>query len=370
MNEWQKMLKEQVVTLDELEKYLVLNKEEKEMMSKIIARHPMCITPYYLHLIDPKNPDDPIRKIAIPNAVEVSESGNYDTSGEEDNTILPGFQHKYQATALVLSTNICYMYCRFCFRKRMVGYSNEEINRRMQETIEYLHKNPQVNNVLITGGDSFTLSNKMIEGYLDNLSKIPHLDFIRFGTRVPVVFPHRIFLDNDLLETLKKYNQQKQIVIVTHYNHPHEITIESTKAIKALIEAGCIIRNQTVLLRGVNDDSKIMSKLIRGLTTIGVQPYYVFQCRPVKHVTGYQVPLSKGIEILKETKKSLNGVSKAFRYIMSHPQGKIEIVGFLEDKIIFKFHQAKDVKNNEKIFTRKIKESASWLDEKLELIEE
>lgn len=367
MNHWHQELQQQIVSVAQLEKILPLTEAERQMIGQIIERHPMCITPYYLSLIDPQDPNDPIRRIAIPNADEMNDTGNYDTSGEESNTILPGFQHKYSATALVLSTNICYMYCRFCFRKRMVGYTSDEINRRLKETLDYLQKNPQVNNVLITGGDSFTMSTEMIERYLEALTPIPHLDFIRFGTRVPVVLPQRILQDQALLTLLKHYSQKKQIVIVTHFNHPRELTDIAKEGIRALLEAGVVVRNQTVLLKGVNDDASTLAELTRGLTRVGVQPYYIFQCRPVKHVTGYQVPLIKGIELISEAKKQFNGVSKGFRYIMSHPRGKIEVIGCYENQFLFKFHQSKFVEDNERIFSLPIDQQATWLDLDLHL---
>ena len=365
MNTWKEMISKKIDAIEDLENVLPLSNEEKKMIEKISERHPMCITDYYMKLIDPDDPNDPIKRLAIPNVDETNPHGTYDTSGEEDNTIMQGFQHKYHSTALVLSTNQCFVYCRFCFRKRMVGYTEDEILRRMIETVDYIKKHQEINNVLISGGDSFTLSNQMIERYLKELTSIEHLDFIRFGTRVPVVFPMRIYLDEEFLDILKKYSKLKQIVVVTHFNHPRELTMEAKKGIEALKSCGVIVRNQTVLLKGVNDHPDILSELLRKLTSFGIHPYYVFQCRPVKYATGYQVPIYQGINIIKKARNKLNGIAKGFRYALSHPRGKIEIVGILDDEMIFRFHQFKNEEDQEFMFKKPCDKKATWLDENL-----
>jgi KamA family protein len=343
-----------------------MSPEEKENLVAVAKRHPMRITKYYFDLIDWSDENDPIRKLAVPNNMELNDSGDYDTSGESSNTKMPGLQHKYGATALVLSTNVCFMYCRHCFRKRMVGYSADEINQRMEEAAAYIRDHQEVNNVLISGGDSFALSNDVIEEYLKNLTEIDHLDFIRFGSRVPVVFPQRIYQDHEFLSILKKYREKKEIVVVSQFNHPKELTEEAQKSVRALNDIGITVRNQTVLLKGINDDPDVMAALLKGLTAIGVHPYYVFQCRPVKYVKShFQVTLSKGLDILTKTKKQLNGISKGFRYAMSHPQGKIEIFGKTDTDFIFKFHQSKDPENEERLFMVPIDEAATWLDDDL-----
>lgn len=366
---WKDYLKDNIVSLEELENNIHMTDEERESFKNIAKRHPMKIPRYYYDLIDWEDEHDPIRKLSVPSMGELDTSGDYDTSGEASNTKMPGLQHKYNATALVLSTNVCYMYCRHCFRKRMVGYSREEIMGRMEETVDYVSSHKEINNVLISGGDSFALSNKVIKSYLDNLSDIDHLDFIRFGTRVPVVFPQRIFMDEELLSMLKEYDDKKEIVIVTQFNHHKEITKEAKKAITVLNEAGLSVRNQSVLLKGVNDNPDDLAKLMNSLVNAGAHPYYLFQCRPVKFVKNhFQVPLHEGIKIINEAKKSLNGISKGFRYAMSHPRGKIEIFGEYEGKIIFKFHENKFEEDSGKIFFRDVDKEARWLDEDLNLI--
>jgi KamA family protein len=370
MLSWKDFLKDNVVSIEDLDKVLHMSPDEKEHLMKVAKRHPMRIPKYYFDLIDWSDENDPIKKLAVPNEMELNAAGDYDTSGESTNTKMPGLQHKYGTTALVLSTNVCFMYCRHCFRKRMVGYSSEEINNRLEEATEYISSHKQVNNVLVTGGDAFALSNDHIEDYLKNLCAIDHLDFIRFGTRVPVVLPQRIYMDEELLDILKRYGKKKEIIIISQFNHPRELTEEARKGVKALKDIGVTVRNQAVLLKGINDNADTLSTLLNDLTAIGVHPYYVFQCRPVKFVKEhFQVPISEGIEIISEAKKKLNGLGKAFRYAMSHPRGKIEIFGKTEGKIIFKFHQNKLEEDSDRIFMRDIDEKGTWLNEDLNFIE-
>jgi KamA family protein len=252
----------------------------------------------------------------------------------------------------------------------MVGYSTEEVNQRMTESISYIRDHNEINNVLLSGGDFFAVPNKTIEEYLKNLSAIDHLDFIRLGSRTPVVFPQRIYLDDKLLGILKKYSAIKETIVITQFNHPRELTDEARKAILALKNIGIAVRNQAVLLKDINDDPDVMARLLSGLTAMGVHPYYVFQCRPVQFVKShFQVPLYEGIEIISKAKSKLNGISKGFRYALSHPDGKIEIFGKTDNDFIFKFHQSKNKEDNDRLFFQPIHKTATWLDDNLKPIE-
>ena len=361
---WSSELKNSIRTIDQLKKYTDLSHDIEMKLNEIIKRHPMRITPYYMNLIDWDNPSDPIKKMAIPSLDEFNLEGSYDTSGELENTKIHGLQHKYFQTALILSTNKCATYCRHCFRKRLIGLSSKEIIKRFEETVDYIKKHEEINNVLISGGDPLILSNEVIESFLALLSDIPHLKFIRFGSRSPVNLPSR-FEDDELLDILRKYSRtDRRIYVVTQFNYPREITKESIKAVNNLINSGVILNNQTVLLKGINDYPRTLAKLQNRLVSIGVSPYYVFQCRPVKRVkSSFQIPIYKGIEITETAKVSCNGHSKRFKYIMSHRTGKIEILGVFDDEIYFKYHQAKDIKNLGKIIKRKMDKKAGWLDD-------
>jgi KamA family protein len=363
---WEKELKENISTIEQLEEYFPLTRYEKQQLRRVIRAHPMNISRYYFSLIDKNNPCDPIKKMVVPSIEELVLEGCYDTSGELDNTMMPGLQHKYPQTVLILATNMCSTYCRYCFRKRLVGLPNKEILSRLMNAIAYIKEHKEVTNVLISGGDPFILPTETTEKFLYHLSRIPHVRFVRFGSRIPVTFPDRLLEENDgLLDILKQYSSQdKRIYVVTQFNHPNEITEQSTAAIDRLISANVIVSNQAVLLAGVNDDPYVLAKLHDELSCIGVNPYYVFQCRPVKRVKHhFQLPLYKGYDIVEKAKGMLNGHAKRFKYVMSHKTGKIEIVGIMNNEIYFKYHQAKNLNDIGKFFKRELNKTAGWLDE-------
>lgn len=351
-------------TASEISGFLGLSGEEERQMQKILDMYPMSVTPHYLSLIDWKDPDDPIRRMCIPSLTETDLSGDFDTSGEADNTVVTGMQHKYRETALILSTNRCAMYCRHCFRKRLVGLSDDEIASNFEDMMDYISVHKEISNVLVSGGDSLLLSNEMIEKYLKALTSIPHLDLIRFGTRVPVVYPERILEDTELQQIFRKYAEKKQIYIVSQFNHPRELTLESKEVIRIFMKMGIVVKNQTVLLKGVNDDPDVLGKLLKDMTAAGIVPYYIFQCRPVRGVKNqFQVPLARGAKIVDAAKNMQNGQGKCIRYCMSTPKGKIEILGKLPDgQMLFKFNQAKDAADAAKIFTMEPEENQCWID--------
>lgn len=357
------LLKKNITKAEDLNLYMNLTKDEEIKMNEILEKYPMSITPYYLSLIDFNDPNDPIKKMCIPSIEEIDLSGSFDTSGEADNTVITGMQHKYEQTVIVLSTNHCAMYCRHCFRKRLVGLSDEEIATHFEKMLEYVKNNEKISNVLISGGDSFLNSNSKIEKFLEALCDISHIDLIRFGTRIPVVYPERITRDNELKEILRKYGEKKQIYVVTQFNHPREVTKEAIDAIKYLRDAGVIVKNQTVLLRGVNDSIEILGELLKKVTSIGIVPYYIFQCRPVTGVKNqFQVPLKEGIDIVEGAKSLQNGQGKCFKYCLSTTKGKIEIIGKTEENhMVFKFHQAKYKEDRARIFIEKVDDNQTWI---------
>ena len=328
-----------LTTVDEIQGRLGMTQEEAAKLSAIVETYPMAVPEYYLSLIDENDPNDPIRRMCIPSEDEMDGDGVYDTSGESDNTVAVGLQHKYPQTVLILSTNHCAMYCRHCFRKRMVGATEEEINNNFLATVDYIKAHPEVNNVLITGGDALLLSHEMMARYLEAFTGMDQLQFVRIGSRLPVVFPEKLTSDEKLQEILASAVKKKQLYLITQFN-------------------------QTVLLKGVNDDPQVLGMLLRKLTAIGVLPYYVFQCRPVRGVKNrFQVPLVQGARIVDEAKRMQNGQGKAFRYCMSTPKGKLEILGQLDDgRMLFKFHQAKDAENHGRIFARTLEAGECWIE--------
>ncbi len=352
-------------TIDAIENEFEIQFPEKESLKEVLKVHPMYIPTYYAGLIDWTDPEDPLKKIVFPSVEELDASGSYDTSGEMENTVLTGLQHKYRETVLLLATNRCAGYCRHCFRKRMVGISTKETLQIFDEAVKYIKEHPEVTNVLISGGDPLVLKTEVIEHFLKELSRIPHLRFIRFGSRVPVFYPMRIYEDPKLLELFATYSTpERRVYLVTHFNHPKELTPEAKKAIDALLSHKVIVSNQTVLLKGVNDNPETLAELMKSLVSTGVVPYYVFQCRPVKRVKAhFQVPLVEGYSIVEAAKQKLDGHAKRFKYAMSHRTGKIEIVGVLDGYIYFRYHQCKDPEKVGVLFKRPVVENGGWLDD-------
>lgn len=363
--DWRKELKENVIDANELADMGYIRPDEAEALNKVIDKYPMSIPRYYLGLIDKKDDSDPIYKMCIASLAEAGAGGSFDTSGEGTNTVMNGIQHKYDNTVLLLSTNICAMYCRHCFRKRLVGQSEEEILSFTERAVSYIASRKEVDNVLITGGDALMNSNRVIKRYLEALCDIPHVKYIRFGSRLPVVFPQRIYGDKELLELFETYGKQKTIYVVTQFNHPRELTKEAIRATDSLRQAGVPILNQTVLLKGVNADANTLTSLFNNLTANGISPYYLFQCRPVKGVKNlFSVPLLQAVDIVDETRARLSGVAKRFRFSMSHLRGKIEIIGKTStNALIMKQHQAKENDNLNELFKVTVSPSDTWLDD-------
>ncbi len=360
---WKKTLQQNYQNGDDVKDFLHLSEEEAQVMNKISEEYPMFTNSYYLSLVDPADPNDPIRKMSIPSAWELEVGGDEDTSGEGSNTVLPGMQHKYSQTALILSTSQCSMYCRHCFRKRMVGLTDDEIAKHLDEMVQYVQAHPEINNILISGGDAFLNSNERIAEYLEKFSCLPQLDFIRFGTRTPVVLPQRITEDPELLNILAHYSEKKQLYVVTQFNHPREVTPEAIAAVKTLMKLGIVVKNQTVLLKEINDDPAVLGELLSRLSACGVVPYYVFQCRPVRGVLNhFQVPFERGFEIVDQARSMQNGQGKCIRYAMSHPTGKIEIIGKAPNgQMVFKYHQAKHAEDANRIFLADVTPDQGWL---------
>lgn len=363
MESWKTLISQGHSDIRDLQGTFGLSDEDVSVVREIQRTFPMFVNPYYLSLIDPNDPEDPIRKMSIPDVSEVDQSGSLDTSGEQSNTVMVGLQHKYRETALILSTNQCAMYCRHCFRRRMVGLDEDETSRHLDGMFSYIREHEEISNVLISGGDAFMNSNDTIRRYLDGLCGIAHLDLIRLGTRTPVTLPQRITADDELLGILEEYSGRKKLYVVTQFNHPREVTPESTDAVDRLLRLGIPVRNQAVLLRGVNDDARTLGALLRELTAIGVIPYYVFQCRPVAGVIHrFQVPLSEGYRIVEQAKDMQSGQGKCFRFVLSHVTGKIEILGPIQGEgMLFKYHQAKAESDQGRMFCQPIAEDQCWL---------
>lgn len=289
------------------------------------GKFPLAITPYYVSLVRRLDYTDPVFMMSVPQLQELwNPPFLRDDPLEEDHDMpIPGLVHRYPDRALLIATSACAMYCRHCTRKRVTGIRETCISEtRIKRTVEYLAKHPEIKDVVISGGDPFTMSTEKIEKVLSAVRSVPHIDVIRFGTRTPVTLPMRI--DDELVSMLKKYHP---VWINTHFNHPAEITSEAREACERLVNAGIPVGNQSVLLRGINDNAETMEQLLRGLLRMRVRPYYLFQCDLVQGIEHFRTPISKGIEIMENLRGRVSGMAiPAYVVDMPHGGGKVPVL--------------------------------------------
>ena len=319
---------------------------------------------YYLGLINWDDPHDPIKKIIIPQLNELQDFGQLDASDESTNYVAPGTQHKYPHTALLLCIETCAGYCRFCFRKRLFMDENDEVVNDVSEGIDYIRRHPQINNVLLTGGDPLLMSTRKLEKIIRELRKIEHVQVIRIGSKIPAFNPYRIINDHELPAMLSRYStRQKRIYLMSHFNVPNEVTDVASLGIDLLMKAGVIVANQTPILRGINDSPIVLNQLMNKLSYIGVPPYYFFQCRPTKGNKPFELPLVQAYRTVETAKKGVSGLAKRARLVMSHATGKIEMVGLNDHHIYLRYHRARDPKDEGRFMAFHRNDRAYWFDD-------
>lgn len=304
-NDWAWQAKNRITTLQDLKKYITLPPEEEQGIEKCLETFRMAITPYYLSLIDLNDPEDPIRKQAVPSAEELyfAPEESADSLHEDTDSPVKGLTHRYPDRVLFLLTDRCAAYCRHCTRRRLVGQTDNAMPKeQIDACIEYIRNHPEVRDVLLSGGDALMQSDEMLEYVISSLRKIPHVEIIRLGSRVPVVMPQRV--TQKLCDMLKKYHP---IWLNVHFNHPNEITPESAAACARLADAGIPLGNQSVLLAGVNDCVHVMRKLVNDLVRIRVRPYYIYVCDLSLGLSHFRTPVSKGIEIIEGLRGHTSG---------------------------------------------------------------
>jgi len=341
-----------------------LSPEEKILLQNVEEKFAFRSNDYYLSLIDWDDPTDPIRRIAVPDPMELEESGVLDPSRESNYTVAPGLQHKYRETALLLVSDMCGTFCRFCFRKRLFMDRGAEVTRDVTEEIEYIRHHPEITNVLLTGGDPLIMATSKLEPIVAAIRGIEHVGIIRIGSKMPAFNPYRILDDPALLEMIRKYSTpEKRIYIMAQFNHPRELTPQAVEALGLLLSAGAIVVNQTPILRGVNDDPAVLADLFRKLSFIGVPPYYVFQCRPTLGNRMFQVPVEESYAIIEAAKAQVSGLAKRARFVISHATGKIEVAGLTDDYVFFKYHQAADPEKIGTFMAFRRNPEALWFDD-------
>lgn len=317
-NDWRWHFRNRITTTEELASFIPLSAEEQAQLKLVTIKYPLSITPYYLSLINPEDLDDPIRKQAIPSFQEIALAimGMEDPLEERRDTVVPGLVHRYPDRVLMVLTNICPMFCRHCTRKR--EWRNGSWVRtpgEIEAILEYIRRNKNIRDVIISGGDPLTLSNHRLEEVLSMLKGIAHVEIIRIGTRFPVVLPQRI--DDGLCAILSKYGP---IWLNTQFNHPREITPESALACDKLLRSGVPLSNQSVLLQGVNDTVETQTKLCHELLKIKVRPYYLFQCDEVQGAEHFRTPVGTGIKLIEQMRGHTSGLAIP-TFVVDLPKG-------------------------------------------------
>lgn len=289
------------------------------------ATFPFAITPYYASLIERADATDPIFQMSLPQGAELSNPSflSDDPLEEDEDSPVPGLLHRYADRALLVATTACAMYCRHCTRKRVTGHRESVIGEeRLRQVAAYLESHPEITDVIVSGGDPLTLPTAALERVLRAIRQVPSVEIIRLGTRVPVVLPMRV--THELVRMLRRYHP---LWLNTHFNHPRELTAEAAEACARLADAGIPLGNQTVLLRGINDDARVMEKLFRGLVRHRVRPYYLFQCDLVRGIEHFRTPLTRGIEIMEYLRGRVSGLAiPSFCVDAPHGGGKIPLL--------------------------------------------
>jgi len=344
-NDWKWHFRNRITRIESLDRFIPLSIEEQRQLGLVTERYPLSITPYYLSLIDPDNPDDPVRKQAVPSVLEMTMSkiGMEDPLAEKENSVVPGLVHRYPDRVLIVLTDICPMLCRHCTRKREWRYGGwVRPPAEIEAMLDYLRRNTNVRDVIISGGDPLTLSTRHLEAIISKIRDIKHIQIIRIGTRFPVVLPQRI--DAELCDMLSKYGP---IWLNTHFNHPNEITPESAAACDRLLRAGVPVNNQSVLLRGVNDSIETMTRLCHGLLKIKVRPYYLFQCDEVQGTEHLRTPVEAGVRIIEGMRGHTSGLAiPTFVVDLVDGGGKVPlqpnyVLSMTEDELLLKNYEGK-----------------------------
>ncbi|HOJ15054.1 MAG TPA: KamA family radical SAM protein, partial [Deltaproteobacteria bacterium] len=308
-----------ITSLEQVRRIVSLTHGEYKGIVRRSSGLPLRITPYYASLLSGLDPDQPIRRAVIPVEDEylVSDGEEADPLSEEQQSPVPGIVHRYPDRVLFLATGFCSTYCRYCTRSRMVG-NHERFKggfNQWQQAISYIEKTPRIRDVLLSGGDPLTLPDGHLEYLLSSLRRIPHVEIIRIGTKVPVVLPQRI--TSRLLNILKKYHP---LWMSVHFTHPDELTPETRAACNLLADAGIPLGSQTVLLKGINDDVGTLRTLYQGLMTVRVRPYYLYQCDPISGSSHFRTPVEKGLEMIEGLRGHTSGYAVP-HYVVDAPGG-------------------------------------------------
>jgi len=317
-NDWQWQTSHRIRTLSQLEKMISLSEEERGAFTRSESSLPLGITPYYMSLISPDDPHQPIRRSVIPTVHETVHSAGEadDPLGEDAQSPVAGLVHRYPDRVLLLVTDFCSTYCRYCTRSRVVGHGAIHPSRnRLEQAFAYIAQTPSVRDVLISGGDPLMIGEEKLSWILSRLRQIPHVEIVRIGTKVPAVLPQRI--TPRLVRMLRQFHP---LWMSLHFTHPDECTPESYRACAMLADSGIPLGSQTVLLKGINDSVETMRRLMHHLLKMRVRPYYLYQCDPISGSAHFRAPIEKGLEIIRGLRGFTSGYAVP-TYVVDAPGG-------------------------------------------------
>jgi lysine 2,3-aminomutase len=318
-NDWRWQNRQRIRSLDQLERFIRVTDEEREAIRQHEGPLPIGRTPYYMSLVDPENPSQPLRRTVVPTLSEfkVTTGEEDDPLGEDGHSPVPGLVHRYPDRVLLLVTNFCSVYCRYCTRARLVGARGERALKKgdIDLALDYIRRTPAVRDVLISGGDPLSLDEDRLEYVVSHLRAIPHVEFERIGSKHPAVQPMRV--TPTLTRMLRKYHP---LWMSLHFTHPDELTPEVAEACGRLADAGIPLGSQTVLLKGVNDDVDTLKRLFHGLLKIRVRPYYLYQCDPIRGSSHFRTTVEKGIELIDGLRGHTTGYAVP-NFVVDAPAG-------------------------------------------------
>lgn len=315
--DWRWQLAHRITRAEELKRFLLLSADELAALSLAGGRLPVAITPYYLSLVHPTDPADPVRRTVVPTTAELASGPGEaaDPLHEDGDSPVPGLVHRYPDRVLVLATPVCSTYCRYCTRSRRVGDRADGVPLDLAAVAAYIAAHPEIRDVILSGGDPLALADEALESILAALRRIPHVQILRIGTKVPMVLPSRI--TTGLVRMLRRYHP---VYVSLHATHPRELTRESFGACVRLADAGIPVGSQTVLLAGVNDTVETMTELAHRLLAARVRPYYLYQCDPILGSAHFRTPVARGLEIIRGMRGFTSGYAVP-TYVIDAPGG-------------------------------------------------
>ena len=342
-NDWRWQTSRRIRTLAQLESMISLSEEERAAFTRSETVLPLGITPYYMSLVSPEDPHQPIRRTVIPTVHEtVRTAGEADDPlGEDAQSPVPGMVHRYPDRVLLLLSDFCSTYCRYCTRSRVVGHGSIHPSRsRLEQAFDYISRTPAIRDVLISGGDPLLLGEEKLAWVLSRLRQIPHVEIVRIGTKVPAVLPQRI--TPRLIRMLRQFHP---LWMSLHFTHPDECTPEAHRACTMLADAGIPLGSQTVLLQGINDSVETMRRLVHNMLKMRVRPYYLYQCDPITGSAHFRTPIEKGLEIIRGLRGFTSGYAVP-TYVVDAPGGGGKIP-LMPDYVVGREEEALVLRNYE-----------------------